>query len=130
MMVGLVFAMATLEIGLRVAGVEFHILYVADEHRGWALRPGITTRGTQEGHGLVRINSDGLRDREHTKAKPENTIRIAVLGDSFTEAQHVAAEDTFWAVMEENLIGFAVCPLVQGRYRRCLFRSLTVFQKL
>lgn len=76
---------------------------MADAQRGWALRPGITTRGTQEGHALVRISSDGLRDREHTKAKPENTFRIAVLGDSFTEAQHVAAEDTFWAVMEDNL---------------------------
>lgn len=103
MLAGLVFAMMTMEIGLRVAGVEYHILYVADEYRGWALRPGITAMGTQEGHALVRVNADGLRDREHTKAKPENTIRIAVLGDSFTEAQGVAAEDTFWAVMEDNL---------------------------
>ena len=102
---GLVLSMMTVEIALRVAGIESHILYVVDEYRGWALRPGITTRGTQEGHAMVRISSAGLRDREHTKAKPENTIRIAVLGDSFTEAQHVAVEDTFWAVMEENLRG-------------------------
>jgi hypothetical protein len=105
MSAGLIFALIVVEVGLRIAGVEAHVLYVADEYRGWSLRPGVTTRGTQEGHAIVRTNSEGLRDREHTKSKPENTIRIAVLGDSFTEAQHVAAEDAFWAVMENGLAG-------------------------
>jgi len=34
----------------------------------------------------VAINSDGFRDRERAEAKPAGTRRIAVLGDSITEA--------------------------------------------
>jgi hypothetical protein len=51
----------------------------------------------------VRINSDGLRDREHTRGKPPGTIRVAVLGDSYMEATSVALEDTFTAQLETRL---------------------------
>jgi hypothetical protein len=51
----------------------------------------------------VRINSEGLRDREHTRIKPAGTVRIAVLGDSFTEAMHVPMEQTFWSLLEHKL---------------------------
>src|SRR2546426_8189504 len=39
----------------------------------------------KEGVSYVRINSDGLRDREHSKSKPADTVRVAVLGDSYSE---------------------------------------------
>lgn len=71
-----------------------------DEARGYALRPGMEGWFRKEGESYVRINSDGLRDRQHTKAKPENTLRIAVLGDSYAEALQVPMEQAFWAVME------------------------------
>jgi hypothetical protein len=60
-------------------------------------------RYQREGESDVRINSDGLRDREHTKAKPSDTVRIAVLGDSFSEAMHVPMEQTFWSQLERKL---------------------------
>ena len=60
----------------------------------------------------MRINSQGLRDREHPKAKPPNTLRIAVLGDSYPEAFQLPMENAFWAVMEREL---ASCPVVAGR---------------
>jgi hypothetical protein len=53
----------------------------------------------------VRINSQGLRDREHAIQKPQDTIRIAVIGDSFAEAFQVPRENAFWAVMEQRLSG-------------------------
>jgi hypothetical protein len=53
-----------------------------------------------------------LRDREHTKAKPPNTLRVAVLGDSFTEAIHVPVEQTFWSKLERKL---GNCEAVKGR---------------
>src|SRR6185295_980548 len=34
---------------------------------------------------------------------PKDTIRIAILGDSFSEALQVSIEDTFWAVMRRQL---------------------------
>src|SRR4029078_8121917 len=49
------------------------------------------------------INSAGLRDREHPYAKPPNTFRIAVVGDSYPEAFPVEMQDAFWVLMEKQL---------------------------
>ena len=57
----------------------------------------------REGKGKVRINSDGLRDIEHDLIKPNNSIRIAVLGDSFAEARSVNINETFWFKLKNNL---------------------------
>ncbi|HVS20334.1 MAG TPA: hypothetical protein VHD88_00725, partial [Pyrinomonadaceae bacterium] len=73
------------EIFLRVIGYSYPIFYTTDYYRGFALRPGIEGHYQREGESYVRINSDGLRDREHSKTKPPDTVRIAVLGDSFVE---------------------------------------------
>jgi len=56
-----------------------------------------------EGNAYIRISSDGLRDREHTRSKPPGTLRIAVLGDSYAEALQVPMDQTFWSVMEKAL---------------------------
>lgn len=91
------------EIFLRVIGYSYPIFYTTDYYRGFALRPGIEGHYQREGESYVRINSDGLRDREHAKTKPANTVRVAVLGDSFAEAMHVPMEQTFWSLMERKL---------------------------
>lgn len=93
-------AFALLEIGLRVAGVSYPLLQTYDEHRGIALRPGAAGWWRREGEAFVRINRDGLRDRDHALTKSEGTFRIAVLGDSYAEARSVPVESTFWAVLE------------------------------
>jgi hypothetical protein len=51
----------------------------------------------------VKINAHGLRDHEYPLSKPEHTYRIAVLGDSFTEAIHVPLEFTYQQQVEERL---------------------------
>jgi hypothetical protein len=83
-----------------------------DRYRGVALRPNAEGWWREEGNAYVRINSAGLRDREHAKQKPANTFRIAVLGDSFAEARQVPIEDTFWAILEKKVQG---CPGVAGK---------------
>jgi hypothetical protein len=100
---GLVFGFLMSEIFLRVAGYSFPIFYTTDYYRGFALQPNVEGHYQREGGSYVRINSEGLRDREHTKAKPANTIRIAVLGDSFVEAMHVPMEQTFWWLLQQRL---------------------------
>jgi hypothetical protein len=103
LMFGLAFGLLMSEIFLRVIGYSFPLFYTTDYYRGFALQPGIEGQYQREGGSYVRINSDGLRDREHAKAKPAETVRIAVLGDSFTEAMHVPMEQTYWALLERRL---------------------------
>lgn len=115
------------EIGLRVAGLEglkkdisyqekinaptsFHVL---DEELGWILKPGMKGLWQWEGEAYIEINQEGWRDRERSKTKPENTIRIALLGDSFVEALQVPIEETFWTIIENKLQ--EKCPKVQGK---------------
>ncbi len=100
---GLLFGLFMSEIFLRVIGYSYPIFYETDYHRGFALRPGIEGHYQREGQSYVRVNSDGLRDREHSKAKPANTYRIALLGDSFTEAMQVPMEQTYWYLLEKKL---------------------------
>jgi hypothetical protein len=101
------------EAGLRVIGFRYLNLYTEDPDVGFALRPG--AEGWWRGEGVetyVRVNSQGLRDREHAKEKPPGTLRVAVLGDSFAEALQVPAEDAFWSVAERRLQG---CAAAGGR---------------
>lgn len=99
----MLFGLLACEIMLRLIGYSYPIFYATDYYRGFALRPGIEGHYQREGASYVRINSDGQRDREHSKTKPADTVRIAVLGDSFAEAMHVPMEQTFWSLMEHKL---------------------------
>ncbi len=100
---GLCFGAIIAEIALRVAGYSYPTFYMPDAARGFALRPNMEGWYRKEGEAYVKINSDGLRDREHEKTKPPNTIRIAMLGDSYPEAFPVSMEDAFWSIMEKKL---------------------------
>ena len=105
-------ALLIFEVFLRIAGYSYPILTTTDRTLGVVLRPGAEGWYLKEGKAYIRINRDGLRDREHVKAKPPNTIRIAVLGDSYAEALQVPIEETFWSVLERRLEG---CKAFQGR---------------
>src|SRR6266852_7744663 len=100
---GLLMGLFMSEVFLRVIRYSFPIFYTTDYYRGFSLSPGVAGHYQREGESDVRINSDGLRDREHAKAKPAGTVRIAVLGDSFSEAMHVPMEQTFWSLLERKL---------------------------
>lgn len=71
-------------------------LWAPDPERAFRLTPGF--RGYEvasEFRVPITINSRGLRDREITPAKAPGTVRILVLGDSFTYGSGVAAEHTY-----------------------------------
>ncbi len=105
MLVGasLVFTLLFAEGALRIAGVEHPEWYIEDPDLAGRLRPGARGWFRKEGNAYVRINNAGLRDREHTKAKPPGVLRVAVLGDSFAEAMQVDQDRTFWSVLERHL---------------------------
>ncbi|MEG4322993.1 MULTISPECIES: SGNH/GDSL hydrolase family protein [unclassified Microcoleus] len=122
---GLLMGVVIGEVGLRVARFEGYpkigdvadsaptLFHTADRDLGWKLKPGVSGEWKGEGASFVRVNSDGLRDdREHTKAKPPNTLRVAVVGDSFTEAIQVPLEQTFSWKLERKL---GNCEAVKGK---------------
>ncbi len=102
-LVGFFFGAIIAEIALRVVGYSYPEFYTLDQSRGYALRPLAEGWYRKEGEAYIRTNSDGLRDREHSTTKPANTIRIAVLGDSYPEALSVSEGEAFWSVMENRL---------------------------
>lgn len=108
----ILFALLITEIALRIIGYAYPIFYVVDKDRGYALGPGIEGWYRQETNMYVRINSAGLRDQEHSLAKPANTIRVAIIGDSYAEALQVPLEKTFWSTMQEKLKD---CPSFAGK---------------
>jgi hypothetical protein len=66
-----------------------------DPDTGYALRPGQAIINVREQRAKVTTNSVGMRDRERRIEKPAATFRVAVTGDSFTEALQVADDRTF-----------------------------------
>ena len=110
-----------LTIGLLIAEITFRILglgwptmyvYLRDENVGNVLKPNTEFEWNQEGNAFIKINSRGLRDKEHQIPKPENTWRFAVLGDSMAEALQVDMNDTFWAEIEITL---NKCTALKGK---------------
>ena len=102
---GLGVSLLIAELGLRLACISYPAFHRVDEITGIALIPGAEGWYRTEGEAYVRINNAGFRDQDHTKEKPDGTLRIAVLGDSFSEALQVPLESTFWAVTEQVLQG-------------------------
>lgn len=100
---GITFGLLLAEIGFRIIDISYPIFYIPDYDMGNALRPNAEGWWTKEGRAYIRINSDGLRDREHTKSKSSNTVRIAILGDSYAEAFQLPMENTFWSVLENEM---------------------------
>jgi hypothetical protein len=93
-----------LEGALRLAGLRLEAsLYTEEQQRGYASRPLAAGWSTAENDVFVRINSDGMRDRERAVVAPPDTLRIAVLGASEVDSRTVNLDDTFEAVMEGDL---------------------------
>lgn len=98
-------------------------LYAPDPDLGWVHRPGLRAtfakcgREFREFQTRVRFSSLGLRDRERTLVKPAGTCRILVIGDSYTEALQVDADDTFTAKLERLLSDDAAAPRADGAPR-------------
>jgi hypothetical protein len=90
------------------------LYYSYDIHhpvRGWAVRPNIRDDNAYEGKRLY-TNSRGLRGfQEFSYHKPEGTIRIVVLGDSFTFGHEVGDEETYSYHLGQMLPGVEILNL-------------------
>jgi len=91
------------EIALRVAGFSHPRFFQPDKSVGAIFRPGTEGWWRSEGNVFVKINDAGFRDLPRTLHKPEDTVRIAVLGDSYAAAMQVDLPETFWNRLEKLL---------------------------
>ena len=103
-----------IELALRVAGVRYPAFYRPDPVRGYTLRPTASGLWTREGKGKVTINRDGLRDVDHNRQPAAGVLRVAVLGDSFSEALQVNLEATWWKQLEGLLNATPDCAFRKG----------------
>jgi len=112
MMIGLIFSLTALEIGLRIAGTDYSIFWTPDPVAGALMWPNLQAEYTLEGQSWVEVNSSGFRDHEHQETKPVHEFRIAFLGDSYTEAVQVPFQDAYWNVARR---GLKKCDALNGR---------------
>jgi hypothetical protein len=112
LVIGLVLAAAAFELTLRAFELSpwwrvlpaVHAQFDApDPNLGYAHRPGVRGLWIRENRAFVSINSQGLRDRERTQRPAPGTVRIAVAGDSITEAMQVDENDLFTIRAETGL---------------------------
>jgi len=99
----LVVAVALLEGFFRIAGVGQGEFLQPDLQMGCRHIPGKVVTWRLEGYSCDRFSSDGLRDTEHSFAKPAGIYRIALLGDSATESMQVNMNETYGKVLEARL---------------------------
>jgi len=103
-LLGTFIGLAVCEASLRILGYKYSgSTYIADPLLGWSLRPGASAWEADEGVAWSEINSHGFRDRERTVNKPRGVYRVAVLGDSGTEARQVDMDKTYTALTEKEL---------------------------
>ena len=82
----------------------FRGFYETSPEVGYKMKPGLDlVYSNPEYRTEIRSNSLGFRDDEHSLVKPEGTIRILVLGDSFVESLQVDLEETFHQILEQRL---------------------------
>jgi hypothetical protein len=103
------------EFGLRVTGAKYESsFYESDPVLYMALRPKAEGWEVKEGENFVKINSMGMRDREHSLTPAPGTIRIALLGDSMIAGEQVPLDKTMARTLEaklQNELGSAEHPI-------------------
>lgn len=86
--------------------VQVRLMHRPDDERGYRLVENYEfTHRTSEFSVPVRINAEGLRDREYPRERDPRVFRILALGDSFTFGVGVRSEDTYPKVLEGLLNG-------------------------
>lgn len=104
-LVGICLAILLAELLVRILAPHprYPYYYIPDGAVGMRYKPNHRGRATNifgEFDTAIEINSEGFRDRDHSIEKPPHTYRIAVLGDSFTEAEQVEEKECFTRKIE------------------------------
>lgn len=95
-----------MEVALRVSGIarmtaRFTCFHPVVGKVYCASAEGTYIKTTYTRH--LAINTDGMVDREYPIIKPEGSLRVALLGDSFTASEYLPTEDKFEGLLEQAL---------------------------
>lgn len=106
-LISILFSLPVGEVFIRIAApqrLDSNLdLYAPDEHTVFKMQSNFVGNHTGfEFDVPVKLNSLGMRDKE-IAPKPENTLRILGLGDSFTFANGVLLEETYLKQLEQLL---------------------------
>ncbi len=105
------FSLALLELVARLLGPPYGTtdsIYECDRLLGWRGKPNVSRIVTTDGYSHMTFwNSHGMHDGEFTVAKPEDTFRVLMMGDSFVEALQVDEGATSQHVLENILASVA-----------------------
>lgn len=75
---------------------------IYDANLGWTFKPNTERQG-----GIFTVNGAGIRARrEYAQTPPDDTLRIAIFGDSFTAGEDVS-DDESWGQQLETLLNKA-----------------------
>jgi len=96
-------SIAALEGFLKMAAIGQQEFLEPDKQLGCHHIAGKQVTWRMEGFSNETLSSTGLRDTEHSLAKPANVTRIALLGDSSTEGMQVALDQTYGKLLEKYL---------------------------
>ncbi|MBY0551171.1 MAG: hypothetical protein K2W95_28080 [Candidatus Obscuribacterales bacterium] len=96
-------AILFVEFTLFCAGLGEEEIFKLDPELGSIHMPNKRITWRSEGYSVSWFNEVGMRESNITVAKPAGTLRVALLGDSLTEALQVPLDSSFGRVMERKL---------------------------
>jgi lysophospholipase L1-like esterase len=96
-------AILFVEAVLFCAGLGEEEIFKFDSEVGFRHMPNKRITWRTEGFAQSYLNEDGMREPGLTVAKPANTYRIALLGDSMVEGFQVPVEQTFGEVAAKEI---------------------------
>jgi hypothetical protein len=100
------------ELAVRALGLADPAFRQPDEVLGWVPAPGAHGRWRREGDADVAITEHGFRGVPIPAGRPErDTLRIALVGDSYVEARQVALEDSLGGRLGGDLASCATTPV-------------------
>jgi len=101
--VAVVVVILVLECLFAMAGVGEQEYLRVDKVLGFVPMENKHVTWRKEGYGSIQFNSQGRNDIERPFAKPANTYRIAIVGDSFVESLQVDRSQNFCTLLEKTL---------------------------
>jgi lysophospholipase L1-like esterase len=113
----LLFGLLLIELALRVLGWSYPLFVQPDANLGWSFRPSLSGWSSHENTAYLRMNRYGFRGPDWTEQPGPNSLRIAVVGDSFVDSSNLADEDALTSVIEKQL---AACPAFANRHAEVL----------
>ncbi|MBS1989616.1 MAG: SGNH/GDSL hydrolase family protein [Cyanobacteria bacterium SZAS LIN-3] len=101
--IALVVVVSLVECLFALAGIGEQEYLRVDPVLGFVPMEGKHVTWRKEGNGHIQFNSQGRNDIERPFAKPADTYRIAMVGDSFVEALQVDRHLNFCTLLEKQL---------------------------